>query len=164
MRYILFLAFALPLQAKLLNAQRASELVTGARVRVTPVEGKASVGFLSRITPDSLAMLREGGAVPQGAFALPDVRSVEVSSGKSGVKGFFYTGAKWSLITGAAGAVIGFATFKEPKNNCYICIGPQNRPDAALFGFAAGAIPAFIVGGIIGGIRGRDNWHNVPFR
>lgn len=155
-----------------MDAQVATQLQDGIRVRVVKNSGRATVGFLSSRTPDSLSITgaRSGGAVR--TFALEDISHVDVSRGKSRAKGGLLKGLM-GLGIGALGAgIIGAATYgggdkcePGPNNSCmFSCFMDCSRSDAAIFAGMLGAGAGLVAGTVYGIATGWEHWESVPAR
>jgi hypothetical protein len=154
------------------DAQVASQLQEGIRVRVVKNNGKTTVGFLSARTPDSLSIIRaKGGALPQ-SFALNEISHIAVSRGSSRAKGALVKGAIGLGIGALAGGVIGAATYSEgdgcqsgPNNWClFDCFIVCSRSEAGLLAGTLGGAAGLLVGTVVGIATGWEHWQSVPAR
>jgi hypothetical protein len=135
----------------------------GSRVRIAaPVFGKnRQVGTVVSVTRDTL-VLRHGSATAYRSLATSDITALEVSNGTYTRKA---KGALWGLLIGAgSGAVIGYATYKEPKCNdagmfgCgFDILGPDSKQSNAVIGAILGGMVGPIAGALWG-MRHTDRW------
>ena len=155
------------------QAQIANQLQEGVRVRVVKNNGKATVGFISARTPDSLSIVRGRSAAVAQTFALNDLSRVDVSRGRSRAKGAAMKGLMGLGIGALAGGVIGAATYTEgdgcepgPNNWCLFgdCFLVCSRGQAAVFAGVFGGGAGLLIGTAIGIATGWERWESVPAR
>jgi hypothetical protein len=154
------------------EAQLATQLQDGVRVRVVRNNGKAVVGFINARTHDSISIIKpRRGAMPQ-SFSLGDISHVDVSRGRSRARGAMIKGAIGLGIGAVAGAFAGAATYTEgsscepgPNNWClFDCFIICSRTEAGAFGGVLGGSAGLLVGTIIGIATGWEQWQSVPAR
>jgi hypothetical protein len=160
------------------SAQRASELSSGARVRITPEQGRSFVGTVVSSTPDSITLMGER-PVAEVRTAYGNVKAVEVSNGRGRLKGALVKGLIGLGGGIVAGAAIGAATYSEPEErectpdpnalgfNCLFansCFMVCSRTEAAAFVGVLGGGAGLIIGTIAGAITGHESWTTVRFR
>ena len=159
---LLVLVFTTAVQSE---AQVASALQQGIRVRVVTNEGGAIVGTIAAPIGDSVVLSRSH---EMAAFALSEISTVQVSRGKGRMKGAFIKGAAGLGIGLLSGAIIGAATYTrddECDSNSFClfdCIIVCSRTDAALMaGTLVGGL-GLVVGTIAGVATGWEQWQAVP--
>ena len=130
-------------------------VAAGSRVRIaSPLFGGAKqIGTVVSVSRDTL-ILRQGIAAVDRSIATSDVAAVDVSKGMHSRKA---KGALWGLLIGAgAGAVIGYATYKDPPpcadpSFCWnLNFGPSSKESNAVFAGALVGILGSLVGTIVG--------------
>lgn len=139
------------------RAQDASVLGAGTRVKLViptlnPVE---QVGRIVSASRDTIVFRADAYPVTR-ALAVADVSSIEVSGGRDTHRG---RDALYGLgIGGAAGALVGAATYKKPQpNSCFIFC--ETRSGDAIAGGFLGGIVGTLVGAFIVGIRDQtERW------
>jgi hypothetical protein len=154
---VVFLLLICPLTV---SAQSVADLHAGMRVRVQTERAGVLVGTVSAVSADSIRIVRGGET---RAFSLAETKSVSTSTGPSSYRGVLRTGLASGLIGAAAGAGIGAMTYKpcESKGIFNCAYVPNSRPRATVFGAAAFGISSFVIGGVVGAIRGSDAWAPV---
>ena len=154
------------------EAQLATQLQDGLRVRVVRNDGKATVGFISSTTSDSLSIIGAKGKAPAQTFSLSDVSHVDVSRGRSRAKGAALKGLMGLGIGALAGGAIGAATYTEsngcepgPDNWClFDCLVVCSRGQAAVLAGVLGSGAGLLIGTAIGIATGWERWESVPAR
>ena len=147
------------------EAQVASSLQQGIRVRVVTSGGDAIVGTIAAAIRDSIVLSRSHEV---STFALHEISTVQVSRGKGRLKGAFIKGAAGLGIGLLSGAIIGAATYTKP-DECspgsfclFDCIIVCSRTDAALMaGSMIGGL-GLVVGTAVGVATGSEQWQEVP--
>lgn len=122
-----------------LDAQRQS-VSPGDRVRVSARSFPRVSGTVLDARPDSLVLRARGGDTIQAAWA--DVRTLDVSGGRSRVGTAVRYGGIGLLTGAAAGAVLGYTTYHEDDDDWCILIcspGDAGLAGAAFFGIVGGA-------------------------
>lgn len=172
MRIFHLAALLAVLAAHPVQAQVASQLQEGVRVRLVKNNGKATVGFLSAQTPDSLSIVRARSAASAQTFALKDLSHVDVSRGRSRAKGAALKGLMGLGVGAIAGGLIGAATYSEgdgcqpdANNWClFDCFIVCSRGEAAAFAGVLGGGAGLLIGTAIGIATGWERWESVPAR
>lgn len=172
MRKFPLAALILALAAHPLNAQVASQLQEGVRVRVVKISGKTTVGFISAQTSDSLSIVRARSGTEAQTFALDDLSRVDVSRGRSRAKGAALKGLMGLGIGALAGGLLGAATYTEsdgcdsgPDGWClFDCLIICSRGQAAAFAGTLGGGAGVLIGTAIGIATGWERWESVPAR
>jgi hypothetical protein len=118
----------------------------GDRVRVSARSFPRTSGTVLDARADSLVLRARGGDTIHAAWS--DVRTLEVSGGRSRVNTALRNGGIGVLAGGVAGAVFGYAVYHEDDDDW--CIVVCSRRDAGL----AGAALFGIVGGGAGVLSG----------
>ena len=133
--------------APALRAQDASVLGAGTRVKlITPaLDPSQQTGKVIAATHDTITFRSDANPVTR-SFAVADLTGIEVSGGKDTHRG---RDALYGLVIGgAAGAAIGAASYKTPKDCFIFC--ETRRGDAVagslFFGTVGTLVGAFIVG------------------
>ena len=152
------------------EAQLVTQLQDGLRVRVVRNDGKATVGFISARTSDSLSIIGAKGRAPVQTFSLTDVSHVDVSRGRSRAKGAALKGLMGLGVGAIAGGLIGAATYTDadecqpgPDNWClFDCLVVCSRGQAAIFAGALGSGAGLLIGAAIGIATGWERWESVP--
>jgi hypothetical protein len=136
-----------------LGAQSLPTLGLGARVRVTDVQGRETIGDVGSSGADSLVILAEGHAP---AVFRPEATSlVEVSRGRA--SNVLQT---MLIVTGAgvaAGGILGGMTH-EP---CHECLIRFSRAESILLGAIVVGIASAPVGLITGLLTAEEGWRRV---
>jgi hypothetical protein len=168
---ILFSAVAAPVAA-----QNADALRQGVRIQVMPVEGKAQTGTLISLRNDSLFYSRDQhgrihdvNTSSTSSFAYADVKSVQVSRGRSALGGALTKGLLGTGIGLLSGAILGAATYSDPPPadcapNSFFCLGCIvicSRGQAAVAVGALGGGLGLIAGSIYGATHGNERWESV---
>ena len=156
-----FLATALLIcsAAPALRAQDASLLGAGTRVKlVTPALDVApQTGTVVAATHDTITFRSDANPVTR-SFAVSDLTSIEISGGKETHRG---RDALYGLAAGgAAGALLGAVTYKEPKSCYWFC---DTRGSDTIAGGIAGGLAGTLIGAfIVGSYDKTERW--VPLR
>jgi len=147
------------------EAQVASSLQQGIRVRVVTSGGDAIVGTIAAPIRDSITLSR---SYEVSAFALNEISTVQVSRGKGRLRGAVIKGAAGLGIGLLSGAILGAATYSKPDECApgsfclFDCIVVCSRTDAALVaGTLVGGL-GLIVGTAVGVATGSEQWQAVP--
>ena len=147
------------------DAQVASTLQQGIRVRVVTTEGTSIVGTIAAPIGDSITLSR---SYEVSAFALNEISTVQVSRGKGRLRGALIKGAAGLGIGMLSGAILGAATYTkadecDPGSFClFDCIIVCSRTDAALMaGTMIGGL-GLVVGTAVGIATGSEQWQAVP--
>jgi hypothetical protein len=135
------------------TSQRMDQVQDGARVRLVPYKGKATIGTAMLIASDSIDIkYPESGQARR--FALRDLAGVEVSAGVSHVKGAFIYGVMGLAIGAAVGAAIGATT---PTNDSFVLRRSERAQIGGMFMGLVGGLA-----GIVGGAsKGWEDWMKV---
>jgi hypothetical protein len=142
--------------SSLLTAQNAGDLERGARVRVNVVNGHQIVGYVERLTSDSLTVLSERSGV--AAVSLRNVTGIDVSAGKSHANGALLGGLK-GLAAGALVGTVGSAILVgKPPANCSIICGRAAAMTVYGVFFGIGGAASGVV---IGAVEGAEQWDSV---
>lgn len=157
-------------------AQAADSLRQGMRIQVTPVAGKPQTGTLISLRNDSLFYERDQQGRVRGinassavSLALPSVKSVQVSRGRSALGGTLTKGLLGTGIGLLSGAIIGAATYSDPppcSSDSFVCpifrcLYGCSRGDAAAMLGALGGGLGLIIGSIYGATHGAERWESV---
>ena len=129
-------------------------VAAGSRVRIaSPLFGGAKqIGTVVSVSRDTL-ILRQGIAAVDRSIATSDIAAVDVSKGMHSRKA---KGALWGMLIGAgAGAVIGYATYKDPPpcdiDFCWnVNFGPASKESNAAFAGVLVGLLGSLVGTIVG--------------
>lgn len=153
------------------EAQFVTQLQDGLRVRIVRNNGKATVGFISARTNDSLTIIGAKGRAPVQTFSLSDVSHVDISRGKSRAKGAALKGLMGLGVGALAGGLLGAVTYTDaecepgPDNWClFDCLVVCSRGQAAIFAGALGSGAGLLIGTAIGIATGWERWEAVPAR
>jgi len=145
--------------APAVRAQDASLLGPGTRVKlVTPALDVAQqTGTVVAATRDTITFRSDAYPVTR-SFAVTDLSSIEISGGKETHRG---RDALYGLaIGGAAGAVLGAATYKKPRDCYWFC---DTRGTDTVAGAIAGGLFGTLIGAfIVGSYDKTERW--VPLR
>ena len=161
-RLILVLAMSIAV-AQAGVAQAVNALRQGARIEITPVNGKPQTGRLMVLRNDSLFYAPAGVSVRSisvsgaSSLAFADVKSVRVSRGRNVfvsaiVKGLIGTG-----IGALGGGILGAATYSEGSTDWFTSTRGAKAFTFAVLGGAGG----LIVGSIYGVGNGYERWEAV---
>lgn len=147
--------------APALRAQDPSLLGAGTRVKlVTPALDVAQqTGTVVAATRDTITFRSDAFPVTR-SFAVSDLSSIEISSGKETHRG---RDALYGLaIGGAGGALLGVASYKKPDpQTCWFFC--ETRSGDAIAGAVLGGLTGTLVGAFIVGSRDKtERW--VPLR
>lgn len=161
MRVSTFLIAAASLLASVVvQGQDVASLQHGARIRVTPVRGSATVGALSAIDSDSLKFMTADAPSRQTSLGLAQVKNVQVSRGRDRGRGALAGAAKGFGLGFVAGALLGAILDNgSPGDFLYMTQVEQ----AALIGAIVGVV-GIVPGSVYGAVKGSDRWESVPFR
>lgn len=172
---ILVLAFVSAVSQSV-AAQAVDALRQGVRIQVIPVAGKAQTGTLTSLRNDSLfyerdqrGRVRDINASSAASLALASVKSVQVSRGRSALRGALTKGLLGTGIGLLSGAILGAAAYSDPPPancapNSIICLGCLvicSRGEAAVALGALGGSLGLIVGSIYGATHGNERWESV---
>lgn len=145
--------------APTLQAQDASLLGAGTRVKlVTPALDVAQqTGTVVSATRDTITFRSDVFPVTR-SLAVADLTSLEISGGKETHRG---RDALYGLaIGGSAGALLGAATYKKPKDCYWFC---DTRSTDTVAGAIAGGLLGTLIGAFIVGSNDKtERW--VPLR
>ena len=156
MRRIILTAVAWLVPLVGLPAQQTTTLHPGLRVRVSSTSSKDITGVVSQARSDSIVVFTE----PTGAtlaFATPDLRTVEVSRGRSALEGA-KKGAMWGGGIGGGLALLVVGIAASDKNT-------YNNDEYSAGEFAANMVGGGLVwGAIIGAFVKAERWDHVAFQ
>lgn len=141
------------------DAQALASLQQGARIKIEGNHGRGKVGTFMGVSNDSLQFLRDGESSSATAIHLGEVKSVQVSRGRSRSSGLLVDGLIGTAVGIGVGGILGAATYRGIPN-CSIC----SASDAAVIGAVVGGAGGLIVGSVYGVSRGREVWESVPMR
>lgn len=142
------------------SAQRLADLQQGARIRVETRNYGDFVGTLESATADTIRLRDNRQTL---AFSVADTRSVSTSPGASAARGMLRTGIASAILGTLAGAGVGYMTYKPCKlDGVFDCAYvPTTRARATTFAAISFGASALIIGGVVGAIKGSDNWTPV---
>lgn len=131
----------------------AGSVAIGSRIRITDSsDGSQLVGTLTERSSDGITMELDGGTLRR--TPLHYVASAEVHGRATDFwPNFLKVGAAGTLATAIAVA----ATYRVQRCT-FLCIGPQSRGEAFIWGAAGGAIISFPIAAIVGAVRKKDTW------
>ncbi len=142
------------------GGQDIASLQHGARIRVTPINGNATVGSLSGIDSDSLRFMPTNSPSRQTSLGLAQVKRVQVSRGRDRARGALTGAAKGFGIGFIAGGLLGAIIDNgSPGDFFYMSQVEQ----AALVGAVVG-VAGVVPGSVYGAVKGSDRWEQVPLR
>lgn len=162
-RFVLALVvatLALPLEA-----QVASRLQQGVRVKVVTNDGAAIVGRVAAPINDTLLLSRPHEMT---SLAVSEISSIRMSRGKGRAKGALIKGAAGLGIGLLSGAILGATTYEDssecqPNSFClFDCIIVCSRSDAAIMAATLVGGLGLVVGTIAGIATGWEQWEAVP--
>ena len=139
-----------------LEAQRQA-VSPGDRVRVSARSLPRTSGTVLDARPDSLVLRARGGDTLHAAWS--DVRTLEVSGGRSRVSTALRNGGIGLLAGAAAGGVFGYAVYHEDDDDW--CILICSRGDAGLAGAAFFGIVGGGAGVLSGAVFPVDRWRRA---
>lgn len=158
MLYLMAVCLALPARA-----QDLASLQQGVRIRVHPASGDSKTGTYLGVTSDSLRFLNEKSQSASAGIPMDQVKTVQVSSGRSRGRGLLKGALFGTAIGVASGAILGAATYSDQENQggwgCFIIC---SRGEAAAFVGAVFGTGGLVVGSVYGAIRGSETWKPVP--
>jgi hypothetical protein len=166
-RTAILLAIALVAAAPPLAAQDAATPTPGTRVRLylQPTKGGSHssskrVGTLVRWNADTVVLSTSGAAaetpVPRAA-----IDRMDVSRGRTRLRGGLKGAAIGGVIGIATGAILGAVTYEE--NDCVqICVVEDSRGGDTALGGVVGGILGIPIGGIVGALNAGERWERVP--
>lgn len=147
--------FALPAAA-----QDLESLQQGVRIRVEPVAGDRETGTYLGVDNDSLRFFREKTQSAASAFPVDQVKSLQVSSGRSRSRGLLKGALVGTAIGVLSGAILGAATYSD-SGEIWCIVACSRSETAALAGVLLGT-GGLVVGSVYGAMRGSEVWKPVP--
>ena len=140
-----------------LGSQEITTLREGQRVRISSTSTKELVGVVRQARADSIVVYTEPSGAPL-AVATSDLRTVEVSRGRSAAQGA-KRGALWGGGMGAGFALLGAVLIGTAHDNEY------SHTDNAIGDFAANMIGGGIVwGAAIGAFVKAERWDRAAIQ
>ena len=140
-----------------LGGQEITTLREGQRVRVSSTSNNELVGVVKQARADSIVVFTEPSGAPL-AIATSDLRTVEVSRGRSAAEGA-KRGALWGGGIGAGFALLGAVLIGTAHDNEY------THTDNAIGEFAANMIGGGVVwGAAIGAFVKADRWDRAAIQ
>jgi hypothetical protein len=146
------------------DAQDTNALRAGVRVEVTSVSGKTRTGRIMSVRNDSVFYAPAGvssraiSTSDASSFALADVKSVRVSTGRNAFAGAVSKGLIGTGIGILSGMAFGMLVFRDPQGCSMICGTGVHAAAGGVIGGAFG-----LIGGVIyGASSGGERWENVP--
>jgi hypothetical protein len=144
-----------------LQAQNASVLGAGTRVRLTSslLAAGEETGKIVDAASDTITFRADARPITR-ALAVSDITSIEVSGGKHSHRG--RDALYGAAIGGAAGALLGAASYKKPDpQSCWFFC--ETRSGDAIGGAVLGGLTGTLIGAFIVGSRDKtERW--IPLR
>ena len=160
LRMLCLMSVCLALPAR---AQDIATLQQGVRIRVHPSSGDSKTGTYLGVTSDSLRFLNEKPRSATAGIPMDQVKTVQVSSGRSHGRGLLKGALFGAAIGVASGAIVGAATYSHDDSygswGCFIIC---RRSEAAAFVGAVFGTGGLVVGSVYGAMRGSETWKPVP--
>lgn len=153
---LLFLLFTHPHALVGQAAAPATSLQPGARVRITQAGEKPRVAIVVDRTTDTLVVRWPEFSNPI-SLPISRISRLDVQTGRhrNVLKGM----AIGTLGAGAAGFILGAASYQPCTSNCFLA--PTSREESGAIGGILLGTVGFVVG-TLAGIPSRDTWKRVP--
>lgn len=150
-----------------IQAQTATDLATGARVRVTAADGRARLATFTRMTADSIDFV-DLARNANTRMAISQLSKLELSRGDKSRAGA-RRGAWIGLAVGTlAGAALGVVSYEEPQCKsgefCYdepSCSPVCTKRSSITVNAAVGAASGIYLGFRFGKRKGREKWTEI---
>ena len=157
LRMLCLMAVCLALPAR---AQDLASLQQGVRIKVQPAAGEIRTGTYLSLTSDTLRFLNEKSQSATAAIPMQQVKSVQVSSGRSRSRGLLKGALIGTAIGFVGGAILGGATYSDSDETW--CLFACSRGENAMLAGALLGTGGLFVGSIYGVMAGSETWKPVP--